>query len=92
MRAGMIRLERRDRAERVADMRDRDELAAVEQVVEIVENVEAAIVDRNEAQLGAGSLGEQLPRHEIGVVFELGEQNRVAGFEVRVAPNCTRRD
>ena len=60
-------------------MRDRDELAAVEQAIQVVENEQAAIVDRNEAQLGAGALGQQLPRHEVGMMLELGQQDGVAG-------------
>ena len=46
----------------------------------------AAIVGRNKAQLGAGLLGQQLPRHEVGVMFELCGKDRVAGFDVLQAP------
>jgi hypothetical protein len=48
VRAGDDGLQRRDGSQRIAHVRDRDELAAVEQPVEVVENVDAASVDRNE--------------------------------------------
>ena len=36
---------------------------------------------RDEAQLRADALREQLPGHEVAVVLHLGEQNHVAGVE-----------
>ena len=58
-------LERHDRAERVGDVRKRDQLRAAQLGLEIVEAKVAARVDFDEAQLGAGLGGQQLPRHEI---------------------------
>ncbi len=40
----------------------------------------------DEAQLGAGLGGQQLPRHEVGVVLELAGEDRVAGVQVLQAP------
>ena len=79
-------IERRDGAERVADLRKRDELAAVQQRVEIIEHVHAAVVDGNEAQLRPGFLGEHLPRYEVRVVLELRYENRIAAAHVLQTP------
>ncbi len=68
--AGHDALERKNRSERVAHVRTRYELAAVEQLVEVVEHIETAVVDRNKSQLGAAALREKLPGHEVRVVFE----------------------
>jgi hypothetical protein len=75
-------IERRDRAEHVAHVRERDELRAPQQRVEVVEDERAVVVDFDEAQFGAGLGGEQLPRHEVRVVLDLRGEDRVAGFEV----------
>ena len=83
---GTIVVERRDRADRVRDVRERDQLHAGEQRVEVVEHQHAVAVGRDVAQLGAGLGGQQLPRHEVGVVLELGGEDRVARSEVRQTP------
>ena len=51
------------------DVRGCDELAAVEQLVELVENEQAAVINRDETQFCAGPLGQQLPGHQIGMVL-----------------------
>ncbi len=80
------RFERRDRAQRVGNVRERDELSAPQQPVEIVENVHPSASTRNEAQFRTGLGCQKLPRHEIGMVFELRADDRVTGAEVRQRP------
>ena len=46
----------------------------------------AVVADRNETQSGADPFGQQLPRHEIAVVFHFGEQNHVAVAQEFCAP------
>ena len=80
-------LGRRDGAERVRDLRERDELRlAVEQLAVLVEQHLAAVVHRGHAQLRA--LGERklLPRHDVGVVLEVRDDDLVALADVLQAP------
>ena len=56
---------------------------------DLVERVElqlAEVVDRDVRELGAGLLGDELPRDEVRVVLELGDHDDVAGAEVLEAP------
>ena len=46
----------------------------------------AVLPHRDEPQAGAGAFGEQLPRHEVAVVFEFGEQNDIALEQKPSAP------
>jgi len=52
-------------------VRERDEFDAAQLFGEVAEFVNALFVDLDEAQLGAGLRGEQLPRDEVRVVLEL---------------------
>ena len=47
---------------------------------------EALVVDRHVGQLGARALREQLPRHEVGVVLHLRDDDQVARAHVGAAP------
>ena len=68
-----------DGAEHVGHGRDADELDAVDQAVEVVEHEAAVVVDRDVAQVEAAELlGEDHPRHDVGVVLHLGQQHGVA--------------
>ena len=69
-------------AEDVADVHERQHLRAlVDQGVEVGQ-VEAAVVGQREpAQRRAGALAEHLPRHEVGVVLHLGDDDLVARAE-----------
>ena len=42
--------------------------------------------DRRDHDLGAGTLSDYLPGHDVGVVFEMREQDLVAGLQVGPAP------
>ena len=75
-----------DRAEHVRHRADREELRAVEQLVERRE-VEAEVGrERDPAQLDAAFGGEHLPRHDVGVVLHVREHDRVAGLQVGARP------
>ena len=43
-------------------------------------------VIRNGAKPGSSCLGQHLPRHDVGVMFHGGEDDQVAGADVRAAP------
>ena len=73
-----------DGAEQVGVVHHRDELRAlVDELVEL-RQVEPALVGEAEpAQRRAGALGEQLPRHDVGVVLHLGDDDLVTGAEAQ---------
>ena len=77
----------RDGAEGVRDRREGDQLrAAVEQPLVFLEDDLARVVDRRDAEPGA-RLGDQLlPRHDVGVVLEVGEHDLVTGSDVLASP------
>ena len=76
-----------DGSERVGDVREGDELGTGgKQSLEGHEVDLAARRDGRDNDLGAGALGDDLPRHDVGVVLEMGEQDLVAGLEVGPAP------
>ena len=90
-RSGRVRArhdvrERRDRAERVGNVRERDELDAAQLLVEVIENVQSFGIDLDEAKFRAGFGCEQLPRYQVRVVFELRGEDRIARPEIREAP------
>ena len=60
--------------------------SGVSSSAKLLERERAIVAHRHEAQPRAGSLREQLPRHEIAVVLHLGEQDDVAGAEKFSAP------
>ena len=87
VRARHNRLDVVDRAERVRDVDDADELGRERKLAVHRVEVEAAVVgDRHVAQLGAPLLGQELPRHDVGVVLHLGEHDPIPGADVGAAP------
>ncbi len=59
-------------------MGDGEDLGALgQQVVEAVQVERALTVDRDPAQRRPGAPGELLPRHEVGVVLHLGDEDLV---------------
>ena len=86
MRAGDDLRQRHDRADRVRDVRQREQLDAGQQLVEVVELQLAVGVGGDEAQARSGLRRQQLPRHEIRMMLELRGQDRVARPEVPEAP------
>jgi hypothetical protein len=67
-------------AQDVADVDERDDLGALgDQRVEVVEVEPALVGDGEPAQRRADPLGQQLPRHDVGVVLHLGDDDLVAG-------------
>jgi hypothetical protein len=91
-RAGRVRAggdvgDRVDRAEHVGDMGDGEQLRpAREQRVELRLDQQAVVVDRHVSELGPRALAQQLPRHEVGVVLHLRDDDEVAGAHVGGAP------
>ena len=81
------RLDRRDRAERIRHLRDRDELGPrAEQFLIFLEQDLAAVVDRSDAELRAFLGGELLPGHDVGVVLETADDDFVIGADVLPTP------
>ena len=61
---------------------------SVSKRVERVEDQQAVVGDRNVLEDGAGPLGQLLPGHEVGVVLHRGDEDFVAGSDVRIAPTA----
>ena len=76
----------RERAEHVGHGGDAQQLGPVEQPVEVGEVERVVGGHRDEAQLDAPLLAQHQPRHEVGVVLDLGEHDDVAGGQVGPAP------
>ena len=68
-------------AERVRDVRERDDLRPRAKQRPNVGIELTVVVDRRHAQPGAGLLADHLPRHDVGVVLEPGDQDFVAGVQ-----------
>ena len=81
-------LDRVDRAERVRDEVVGDDLhvSLAGKPVEGVELELALVVDRDVAEARSGAARDVLPRHEVGVVLELGDHHEVARAEVVETP------
>ena len=78
---------RSDRAERIGDLGERDDARPrIEQLLVFVEQHVAAVVDRRDAELGALLGAQHLPRHDVGVVLEMGDDHLVALLHVAPAP------
>ena len=78
---------RRDGAERVRDLRERDEpRARAEQLLVLVEHDLAVVVHRRDAQPGALLGAELLPRHDVGVMLEPGDDDLVVLADVAAPP------
>ncbi len=73
-------------AQHVGHGGEAEELGPVQQPVEIGQ-VEGVVVGHgHEAQLDAALLAQDQPRHQVGVVLDLGEHHHVAGRQVGPAP------
>ena len=57
-----------------------------QEVVQTVQSQQAVVGQGDVAQHGAGAGGQLLPGDEVRVVLHLGQEDFVAGAEVRVAP------
>ncbi len=81
-------VERVDRPERVRDEAGRDDpdVPLARDRVEAGEVELAVLVERQEAQLGARLPRDVLPRDEVRVVLELGDDDEVARLEVPEPP------
>ena len=76
----------RDRAEHVGQRGEREQLGAVELLVEIAE-VELVVVGESEPpQLDAALFLEHQPRDDVGVVLHLGEHDDVTFVQVGSSP------
>ena len=77
-------LHRHDRAERVGDVREREQASArTDEALEGCEVHFAGLRDRNHLELRAGLLADELPRHDVGVVLQRRNQDLVAGLQPR---------
>ena len=66
--------DRIDRSQRVGDMSHRHQFrAGTEQGREGVQDQLAGVVDRHDTKYGSGLLREDLPGHDVRVVFHRGE-------------------
>ncbi len=80
-------LDRRDGAERIGDMRDRDDLRLrPEQLRVFVDQNLSVIVHRNDAQPGAAFRGNLLPGHDVRVMLQPADDDLVTGREMRTPP------
>jgi len=71
-------------ANRVGNMDNRGELSPRPHHANVGINIQVAIVeDRGHFQHGSLPLPEKLPRNDIGVVLHMGDENLVAGLDLR---------
>ena len=91
-RAGLVGLaghllDRVDRAQRVRDVGERDQLGLeAQQDLEHVLAQDAVVRDRDELEVRVLLLGQDLPRDEVRVVLHLGEDDHVPAADVAPAP------
>jgi len=79
-------LDRNDGAERVRNLRHRDDPGAIgQQLLELVEPHLAGVVDRNHAQLRALFGAQHLPGHDVGMMFQVRDHDLVAFAHVLLA-------
>ncbi len=76
-----------DGSEHVRDMRERDELGLqVQEDLEDLQPQQAIVRDGHELQVAVLLLDQELPRHEVGMVLHLGQDDGVAAADVAAAP------
>ena len=78
--------DRVERAQHVAHGGDRQQLRPVQQTIQIGEVQAAVSGDRDPANLEAPLGGQDVPRHDVGVVLHLGEHDCVRGAQIGAAP------
>ena len=84
MRSRNHPLQRIDRPQRVRNMCNRDHLGPrPQQLFEFLKHQLARVVDRRDPQLRALFFAQQLPRHDVRVVFHRRDQYLIAGSHVR---------
>ena len=77
-------LDRDDRAQRIGNMREREDLRArSDELFEGCEVDFAGASDRNHFERCPGLLADQLPGHDVGVMLEAGDQDFVARTDFR---------
>ena len=86
VRARDDRLERSDRAERIGNVRERDELDAASFASRSSSRCMPCSSTSMKRRFGAGLRGEQLPRHEVRMMLESRREDRVARPEIARAP------
>ena len=70
-----------DGAEGVGDEGGGEDFDAVEVTRQVAAVEFARVVDGQHDEFGTEALAGALPRHDVGVVFEGGEEDFVAGFQ-----------
>ncbi len=75
-----------DGPENVRHGRTGHELYPVEESIEVGQVEAVVLVDGDPTELDAALFGQHQPRHDVGVVFHLGEEHAVAGAEIRPGP------
>ena len=76
-----------DAAERVGDVRERDQLRARrDQRLQRIEVEALARVERRELDTEASLLGQHLPRHQVGVVLHHGQDDLITLAQIRSPP------
>ena len=79
-------LDRIDRAQRVGNVRDGDDLGSrSEQLLKFLQQQLAAIVDGRNPQPCALLFAQDLPGHDVGVMLHGGDEHFVAGANVSAA-------
>ena len=76
-----------DRAERVGDMNGADDFRARRNLFRERLHVQRAVVEnRRDDEPRSRARGDELPRHDVGVVLHVRDQNFVALAQIRAAP------
>ena len=76
-----------DGAQRIAGVTDCDQLGFFTQQVAVGIQVQITVLQqRDHLDHGTGTLGDHLPGHDVGVVFQRAEDDLVTDFQVAQAP------
>ena len=75
-----------NRSEHVGHRREREQLRAVEELLEVGEVEQVVRPERDPPKLDVTFSGEDVPWNDVGVMLELGEDDGVTGTDIRPRP------
>ena len=74
-------------AQRIGDLAGRNQFRTrTQQLLELVQQQVARVVDRRHLEDRSGLLRNQLPGNDIGVMLQVGDDDLVAGLQMLAAP------
>ena len=76
-----------NRPEYVGLMGDGEHFDPLEQRVDVVQHQTPLGINGDGAQYGTSALGNELPRHDVGVMLHLAQQNHITGLQITPTPS-----